>query len=80
MRREARIVELAPDGEEEVDELAEEDEDSHHGLPSVPQHAHTHRQGFLRATDTITAPPPPKRKLFGFEPDSTAGGSHKTQL
>jgi hypothetical protein len=83
MRREGRIVELAPDGEEddEVDELAGEDEDEHHRHPSVPHHAHTHRHGYMRTPDTITTPPQPKKKLFGFEPDSTAGAiwsSHKT--
>ena len=84
VKREGRLVELAPDGEEdeEVDELAgeEEDEPWH---PPIPQHAHNHRHGHLRTQDAMMGPPP-KKKLLGFEPDGTAGGvagwpSHKTQ-
>jgi hypothetical protein len=83
VKREGRIPELAPEGEEdeEVDELAEDGP----WLPSVPvpQHSHNHRHGTPRMQDTIMAPPP-KKKLFGFEPDGTPGGvaglsSHKTQ-
>ncbi|KAI0248032.1 hypothetical protein BJV78DRAFT_849633 [Lactifluus subvellereus] len=84
VKREDRLVELAPDGEEdeEVDELAGEEGDEP-WLPSVPQHAHNHRPSHYRTQDAMMGPPP-KKKLFGFEPDSTAGGvagwhSHKTQ-
>jgi hypothetical protein len=78
-RRDGRIVELVQEGDDdEVDELAEEDEPWHpSGSPRT--HAHHHH---LRTPEGVMTTPPPKKKLFGFEVDhaGVAGWSpHKTQ-
>ncbi len=71
------------DGEEdELDELAgEEDDEPWHPPPVSPR---THNQQHIWTQEGMVMGPPPKKKLFGFELDSTDGGvagwsSHMTQ-
>ena len=82
-KRDGRIVELVPEGDDdEVDELAGDEEDvAWHPSASPRAHAHHH----LRTPEGMTIGPPAKKKLFGFELDhGGAGGvagwsAHKTQ-
>ncbi|KAI0270442.1 hypothetical protein BC834DRAFT_514486 [Gloeopeniophorella convolvens] len=69
-RHSGRGVETGPDGDddEEVDELAGDDDDEP-WTPPVTGRAHAHAQG--RGHETME--PPPKRKLLGFETDGVGG-------
>jgi hypothetical protein len=61
-KRDGRIVEPVQEGDDdEVDELAEEDEPWH---PSGSPRTHAHHH--LRTPEGMTTAPPPK-ELFGFE-------------
>ena len=84
VKREERLVEVPQDGEEdEVDELAEDEVDPPWHPPPVSPRPHNNQHP--RTQEGMTAGPPPKKKLFGFELDGTGGGSipgwssHKTQ-
>jgi len=85
VKREERLVGVPQDGEEdEIDELAEEDEVDlpWHPPPVSPR---PHNNQHPRTQEGAVAGPPPKKKLFGFELDGTSGGGipgwspHKAQ-
>lgn len=79
-KRDGHVVELIQEGDDdEVDELADEDEPWH--PPASPRtHAHHH----VRTPEGMMVTPPPKKKLFGFEVDHAGAGgvagwpAHKT--
>jgi len=80
-KRDGRIVEQVQEGDdEEVDELAEEDEPWYaSGSPRTHTHHHP------RTPEGMMMSQPPKKKLFGFEVDHAGAGGvagwspHKTQ-
>ena len=86
-KRDGPIVELAQEGDDdEVDELAGDEDGPWH--PSASPRAHTHHaHHHIRTTEGTMVGPPPKKKLFGFELDyahasagSVAGWStHRSQ-
>lgn len=84
VKREERLADVLQDGEEEeVDELAEDEVDLPWHPPPVSPRPHNNQRA--RTQEGVMAGPPPKKKLFGFELDSTGGrsnpdwSSHKTQ-
>ncbi len=86
-KRDGPIVELAHEGEEdEVDELAGDEDEPWHSSASPRSHSH-HAHNHIRTPEGTMMDPPPKKKLFGFELDpghasagSVAGWSaHKSQ-
>jgi hypothetical protein len=89
-KRDGPIVELAQEGDDdEVDELAGDEDGPWHPSASPRAHAHhAHRaHHHIRTTEGTITGPPPKKKLFGFEADhahasagSVAGWSaHRSQ-
>jgi hypothetical protein len=83
VKREECLPDLPQDGEEdEVDELAGDEDLPWHPPPVSPR---PHNNHHARPQEGVVAGPPPKKKLFGFELDGTGGrsdsdwSSHKTQ-
>jgi hypothetical protein len=73
-RRDGPIVELAQEGDDdEVDELAGDEDGSWHPSASPRAHAHHahHAHRHIRTTEGTMMGPPPKKKLLGFELDHT---------
>jgi hypothetical protein len=78
-KRDGPIVELAQEGDDdEIDELAGDEDGSWHPSASPRAHAHHahHAHHHIRTTEGTMMGPPPKKKLLGFELDHAHAHAH----